>query len=263
MNENNNKSNTLLLTVIAVATLLVAVIGATFAYFTANITGTESASTVEVEAATLEITFADGTSTLVVRGEGNDVVQPTAAAWINKTFTITGKNTTTNMYMPYTLNLVVDQNTFVLDNLITGKSISCRLTHDVADNQTGMIPNLAANEYLPIKTTLTTYTVGQNTVNIDANDQLGTINVDSAAQAVTGVNLGRGYFAPTGNSTVAHRYTLEVYFMEDGTNQDIDKTKVFQGYIDVTTSTANEAIVSTQPTATKASGTFIRNNSNS
>jgi hypothetical protein len=58
-----NKSNTLLLTVIAVATLLVAVIGATFAYFTAQISGnTDSETPVVVRSATLEINFADGSS---------------------------------------------------------------------------------------------------------------------------------------------------------------------------------------------------------
>ena len=39
---NENKSNTLLLTVIGVATLLVAVVGASFAYFTAQLSGTET-----------------------------------------------------------------------------------------------------------------------------------------------------------------------------------------------------------------------------
>ena len=46
------KKNTLLLTVIAVATLLVAVVGATFAYFTATSTGTKE-QTVEVKTDTI------------------------------------------------------------------------------------------------------------------------------------------------------------------------------------------------------------------
>lgn len=48
------KKNTILLTVIAVATLLVAVVGATFAYFTAtsNVTG-DAASTGEIDTATV------------------------------------------------------------------------------------------------------------------------------------------------------------------------------------------------------------------
>ena len=45
--KDNSKTNTLLLTVIGVATLLVAVIGATFAYFTAQVGGGESATTVK------------------------------------------------------------------------------------------------------------------------------------------------------------------------------------------------------------------------
>ena len=48
--KDNSKTNTLLLTVIGVATLLVAVIGATFAYFTAQVGGGESATTVKMNA---------------------------------------------------------------------------------------------------------------------------------------------------------------------------------------------------------------------
>ena len=44
--KDNSKTNTLLLTVIGVATLLVAVIGSTFAYFTAQVSGSEKTSTV-------------------------------------------------------------------------------------------------------------------------------------------------------------------------------------------------------------------------
>lgn len=56
------KKNTILLTVIAIATLLVAVVGATFAYFTATVTneGTDKTQTV-VKTATLGITYKQGT----------------------------------------------------------------------------------------------------------------------------------------------------------------------------------------------------------
>ncbi len=53
MNDNQKKGNTVLLTVIAVATLLVAVVGATFAYFTASVQGNNTASSVIVNTATL------------------------------------------------------------------------------------------------------------------------------------------------------------------------------------------------------------------
>ncbi len=49
MNETSKKENTVLLTIITVSTLLVAVIGATFAYFTSSVMGNSSASSIIVK----------------------------------------------------------------------------------------------------------------------------------------------------------------------------------------------------------------------
>ena len=57
--EERKSGNTVLLTVIGIATLLVAIVGATFAFFTANITNPVGSSIV-IETATLEIKFTDG-----------------------------------------------------------------------------------------------------------------------------------------------------------------------------------------------------------
>lgn len=51
MNENGGKNNTILLTVIAIATLLVVVTGATFAYFAAVVRGNDTASSISIRAA--------------------------------------------------------------------------------------------------------------------------------------------------------------------------------------------------------------------
>ncbi len=48
MENKNNKRNTILLTIIGIATLLVAIVGATFAYFTATVTGNSEADNVKV-----------------------------------------------------------------------------------------------------------------------------------------------------------------------------------------------------------------------
>jgi predicted ribosomally synthesized peptide with SipW-like signal peptide len=227
MNENNNKSNTLLLTVIAIATLLVAVIGATFAYFTANTKGTESASTLNVGAATLSIVFEDGDNSVVTADKN---IEPSTTALITKNFTLTGKNTT--MYMPYTLNLVVTTNTFELENQITGTSISYRL---IANNsEEGIIPSTANGTYVSV-------------ANID---ELSEITVDSSDSAVKGIEIGNGYFASTDSTT--HNYTLEIYFMEDGTNQDTDKSKTFTAYIDC--STKSKQLTSEKPTPSSTAG---------
>lgn len=89
----NNKQNNVLLIIIAVATLLVAVVGATFAYFTAN---NPEGSTAEVRARSgkMEITFADGTDKIAPAKQEN--FQPSNAVLVDKTFTITGDNFTTD-----------------------------------------------------------------------------------------------------------------------------------------------------------------------
>ena len=73
--KDNSKTNTLLLTVIGVATLLVAVIGATFAYFTAEVGGGESATTVKMNAGVLKINFTNGNTVQTTEG-----FEPTKAA---------------------------------------------------------------------------------------------------------------------------------------------------------------------------------------
>lgn len=88
----NNKQNSVLLIIIAVATLLVAVVGATFAYFTAN---NPNGSTAEVKTTSgkMEITFADGTDAIKPANQAN--FQPSNAVLVKKEFTITGDNFTT------------------------------------------------------------------------------------------------------------------------------------------------------------------------
>lgn len=61
MEENRKGSNnTILLTILSVATLLVAIVGATFAYFTAIVTDGDKGSSVVIQTATLSIIYHDG-----------------------------------------------------------------------------------------------------------------------------------------------------------------------------------------------------------
>lgn len=66
------KKNTVLLTVIAIATLLVAVVGATFAYFSANQTNTANV-TVEASTAANDIFTASGTGAVSVSATGAEM----------------------------------------------------------------------------------------------------------------------------------------------------------------------------------------------
>ena len=214
--KDNTKNNTLLLTVIGVATLLVAVVGATFAYFTAAMNPGESEATVKVNAGQLKINFANTNSVQIA-----DQVQPTSAKtectkqtgayYCNqsqytpvgtKTFTLTGTNTTDaskNMKMPYTIKMKITQNQFSTGalkyNLVGSKT---------GDAATGEIINIP--EWVDIAS-------GANT---------------------EGIVLGNGFF-PAG-SNIIHQYTLNIYFPDNHIVQDVDKNKVFGATVEVTTS---------------------------
>ena len=265
MENNNNKQNTLLLTVIAVATLLVAVIGATFAYFTANTTGTETASTIVVTAARLEITYEDNTNSVVTADQN---IEPSETALITKNFKLTPTTNTTGtgnvaspaMNMPYTLNLVVTTNTFQLKNTVTGTSISYKLINQAA-SVTGSIPS--STGFTPIGATALPETTPTLAAESDAlqetNDKVGQITVyanDGTPTQKNGLELGTGVFV-NGN-TAAHQYTLEIYFMEDHNNQDYDTNKTFTGYIDVSTGGSSTQI-SNATTGTNNEHPFVAN----
>ena len=271
MEDNKNKQNTLLLTVIAVATLLVAVIGATFAYFTANVSNSNT-STVQVTGAELTISY-EGTSA-AINATGKE---PSLTTIGTKTFTLTGKNTTTDMSMPYLLYLVVGKNEFVLDNAkyANGTSLSYVLTSSTG---AGAIPSSvegstttygAIPTTLSVDTTAGTYVKDSNTITYSHNTDPGydhlsgltysavtanaytpyrsgvTIDDGNGTTAnQTGLNavlIGRGFFGPN-TTSATHTYTLDVYFLEDNKNQDEDKSKSFYGYIAV--SAGDQAIAS-------------------
>lgn len=110
MNENGGKSSTILLTVIGIATLLVVVTGATFAFFAAQVKGADTATSVQIKAA------ADGTA---ITMEGFDQITlagiyPQTDAWVkDKEVSISlpgveGSSTVSS----YSFDLVVTSNDF-------------------------------------------------------------------------------------------------------------------------------------------------------
>lgn len=123
----DNKGTTVLLTVIGIATLLVAVVGATFAYFSATVKETytdEDGKDVVVQAATVgTITFTHGytidlcdeTDESLTFEEGSKcVIYPGAKE--AKTFTVAA-DTASTIPVKYSVYLVIDKNGFTTDNL--------------------------------------------------------------------------------------------------------------------------------------------------
>jgi hypothetical protein len=107
------KKNVILLTVLAIATLLTAVVGTTFAYFTATVNGNDTAKATTVSAATLGVTYTDGsqvtaddvipgwstTKTITIHNTSTVAVKYTIA-WTG----VTNNFTSTNLVYHYTLN---------------------------------------------------------------------------------------------------------------------------------------------------------------
>lgn len=105
MNENGGKNNTILLTVIAIATLLVVVTGATFAYFAAVVRGNENASSISITAASegTKVSFSGGETVNLT----NIYPKGTAAGseWITKNVTLSSSATNSTGTSKYTFTM--------------------------------------------------------------------------------------------------------------------------------------------------------------
>ena len=96
-------SNKTILSILVVALLIIAVVGASYAFFTARVSGAETYSTIVVKAGTMDISY---------NGGANIEALNVAPGWSStKTFTVTGNNTT-SATMAYNITLKVTNNTF-------------------------------------------------------------------------------------------------------------------------------------------------------
>lgn len=104
MNKNKQKSFAFVLITIVLTVLLIS-IGASFAYFTANLSGGESATTITVTGGSMKITYSSGPNINIAN------IIPDDNAIDTKVFTVVGNNTT-SLPMGYKISLVVESNTF-------------------------------------------------------------------------------------------------------------------------------------------------------
>lgn len=99
MNKNTLKI------IISIIILLLITIGASFAYFTANISGEETATTITVTGGIMNIVY-NGGATINLTS-----ISPQIDKVTTKTFTVTGNNTT-GLEMKYNISLIIETNTF-------------------------------------------------------------------------------------------------------------------------------------------------------
>lgn len=241
----NNKQNSVLLIIIAVATLLVAVVGATFAYFTAS---NPSGSTAEVKTTSgkMEITFADGKDNIeAVKQTG---FEPSNTVLVDKTFTITGDNVTTSkpnnngtlgdessLVMPFIVSL--DYTTTFINNelhvLVKKTNADSAYTQNISYTGATLLKNSTAPATLKSISDFQEYydyTVGKGTT--DAKESSET------------KELVYGEFKDTKSASLADRQVtlrLVMIFPDTGTNQDYNKSATFKGILKVTTTADGSA----------------------
>ena len=113
--------NTIIISIVALAIVLITV---TYAYFSARITGLESASTISLTAGTMGIHYTEGNENVSLNN-----IYPRDEEWVTKTFTITGNNTTM-LEMSYLLGINIETNTFP-DNYLSYDLIATNSTNGV------------------------------------------------------------------------------------------------------------------------------------
>ena len=216
--ENNNQR---VLTIVIVATVLILVIifaGVTYAFFTAN---NPEGSTAEIisETGRMLITYNDGTDNILPVTN----IQPSNKILVNKTFTLTGSNTTVGMNtgdglsMPYKVG--VQYTSTFSDGMMHYyiKEVNRPANSNVTANyvitpETGKTEDDYKNQTVPGNDTYTGYTHGTF-----KNDKKYT-------EMVTGE-----FSASLNDQTIT--FNLILQFPDNNENQDSEKGKTFNGKI--------------------------------
>ena len=180
--------------------------GITYAFFTAP-TQSEGASTIYAKGGTMNIKYANGSGNITLSN-----IYPRETEWVNKTFTVTGNNTTDlNMY--YQVNLVIDNNTFVYES-----GYNVKLAYGLS--------------YI-----LTSTNTSNNGFEIPSNTDKRKIGQDS-------FSLGTGYF--TKGSNQIHTYNLKIYFDDNDIYDNEFQEANFAAHLTIDNTNTNEIAYSGQ-----------------
>ena len=182
--------------------LLVIFSGITYAFFSAS-NNKGSTSIVEAKSGKMTISSADGKSSLLVSKD----IQPSSKIIIDKTFTLTGTNTTSGLTMPYKVGIKYTSGFSYgqLHYYLKRTSVNSNITSNLIGT---------SSETIPGNTTETGYTSGTFIKN----------STESYLELATGE-----FKANTSNQTIT--FNLKLQFPDTGMNQDNEKGKSFTGEI--------------------------------
>ena len=182
--------------------LLVIFSGITYAFFSAN-NNKGSTSIISATSGKMTINYADGKSDLLVSKD----IQPSDAILVNKTFTLTGTNTTSGLAMPYKVGL--------------------KYTSTFSD---GQIHYYIKEMNRPDSSNVTVEYTGTINQTVQGNSSYtgythGTLKKgNNYTEMVTGV-----FPANTSNQTIT--FNLILQFPDTGKNQDSEKGKEINGKV--------------------------------
>ena len=216
--ENNNQRVLIFVTIATILILVIIFAGVTYAFFTAN---NPEGSTAEIKSETgrMLITYNDGTDNIVPVTN----IQPSNAILVNKTFTLTGSNTTvgTNpgdgLAMPYKVG--VQYTSTFSDGMMHYyiKEVERPANSNVTVNyviktETGKTEDDYKNQTVPGNDTYTGYTHGTFK------------NGKKYTEMVTGE-------FPALKTDQTIKFNLIIQFPDNNENQDSEKGKTFNGKV--------------------------------
>ena len=197
---NEGKGNVVLLTIIAIATLLISVVGATFAYFTAVYSGGDDIPDLEIMSGSIGTVFDGGavvTAANISPSRGDEYGNHPSIMDKPKTFTL--KHTSdaiAGVKAHYIITLVINQNEFGDGSL-----------------KYTMVPDPESDNNGQFAESITELT-----------------GIPSSGN----VTLGTGYFESPTDGEATHIYNLDFYYPSWGSEQNEEQGAEFKAYLSVT-----------------------------
>lgn len=246
MNEEKGKnSNTVLLTIIGIATLLIAVVGATFAYFSANVINQSNESLLITSAVVGGLEYS-GSSNIDLTGAMPGVSE-TSSFTISNPSTITkdGKSYNNSSILSYDLQMVIEENTLttaaeagvsdptnqLLDQLQLWVGIGTFNAGTVNGATSSAITKIGfAASVTPNSLSFNSY--GSTSPETENGKYTGYYNVTNGATygANTKYNLVTNQILGVGGSV---QYNIKLYFVDTSVPQNNNQGKAFRAHFEV------------------------------
>jgi hypothetical protein len=223
--RENNRGSMIILTVIGIATLLVAVIGATFAYFTVTIKYETDPTPAVIQSSTMLIQFKtlnELTYTGAIPGRPSLSSDPIAQNIDNKlSFSLTSAPNMTSS-TKYNVYLVIDSNDFETDNLVYLMTQKRDITSEAQTNGT---TGSEGSEY-----------IADDSFTMDDIDGEGPNKERKVGTIKSELKAGDKKLIATGNlgsHGSVDTWEFEIWLRETGVEQNEDQGKTLKAHIEV------------------------------